>query len=59
MLSVDQVFVMYDRGEELLRYAMTNKIGDVNGKGRSEKIFPEGCTMNSILIMTKISASLN
>uniref|UniRef100_A0A8C2CAY1 Nidogen 1a n=1 Tax=Cyprinus carpio TaxID=7962 RepID=A0A8C2CAY1_CYPCA len=30
MLSVDQVFVMYDRGEELLRYAMTNKIGDVN-----------------------------
>uniref|UniRef100_A0A673FUC2 Nidogen-1-like n=1 Tax=Sinocyclocheilus rhinocerous TaxID=307959 RepID=A0A673FUC2_9TELE len=30
MLSVDQVFVMYDMGEQLLRYAMTNKIGDVN-----------------------------
>ncbi|KAL0178686.1 hypothetical protein M9458_027580, partial [Cirrhinus mrigala] len=30
MLSVDQVFVMYDRSEQLLRYAMSNKIGDIN-----------------------------
>uniref|UniRef100_A0A672P7P4 Nidogen 1 n=1 Tax=Sinocyclocheilus grahami TaxID=75366 RepID=A0A672P7P4_SINGR len=30
MLNVDQVFVMYDTGEQLLRYAMSNKIGDVN-----------------------------
>ncbi len=42
MLSVDQVFVMYDRGEQLLRYAMSNKIGDVNGEARSEKIFSLG-----------------
>ncbi|XP_055791289.1 nidogen-1 [Salvelinus fontinalis] len=31
MLSVDQVFVMYDSNNELIRYAMSNKIGDVNG----------------------------
>lgn len=31
MLSVDQVFVMYDMSEQLLRYAMSNKIGDING----------------------------
>ncbi len=38
MLSVDQVFVMYDKSDQLLRYAMSNKIGDVNGEARSEKI---------------------
>lgn len=31
MLSVDQVFVMYD-SNEIIRFAMTNKIGDVNGE---------------------------
>ncbi|XP_074532459.1 nidogen-1 [Halichoeres trimaculatus] len=31
MLSVDQVFVMYDANNELIRFAMSNKIGDVNG----------------------------
>lgn len=31
MLSVDQVMVMYDTNE-ILRIAMTNKIGDVNGE---------------------------
>uniref|UniRef100_A0A8C9W8N3 Nidogen 1 n=1 Tax=Scleropages formosus TaxID=113540 RepID=A0A8C9W8N3_SCLFO len=30
-LSVDQVFVMYDDGNQLIRYAMSNKIGSVNG----------------------------
>lgn len=35
MLSVDQVFVMYDRSEQLLRYAMSNKIGDISGEGSS------------------------
>uniref|UniRef100_A0AAZ3S0B1 Nidogen 1a n=1 Tax=Oncorhynchus tshawytscha TaxID=74940 RepID=A0AAZ3S0B1_ONCTS len=34
MLSVDQVFVMYDSNNELIRYAMSNKIGDVNGVDR-------------------------
>ncbi|XP_026165537.1 nidogen-1 [Mastacembelus armatus] len=31
MLSVDQVFVMFDPENELIRFAMSNKIGDVNG----------------------------
>lgn len=31
MLNVDQVFVMYDTNE-IIRFAMTNKIGDVNGE---------------------------
>uniref|UniRef100_A0A8C1RKD5 Nidogen 1a n=1 Tax=Cyprinus carpio TaxID=7962 RepID=A0A8C1RKD5_CYPCA len=51
MLSVDQVFVMYDRGEELLRYAMTNKIGDVNG-GQTEEnpcfTGRHGCDTNAV-----------
>uniref|UniRef100_A0A7N8X1R9 Nidogen 1a n=1 Tax=Mastacembelus armatus TaxID=205130 RepID=A0A7N8X1R9_9TELE len=32
MLSVDQVFVMFDPENELIRFAMSNKIGDVNGE---------------------------
>lgn len=31
MLNVDQVFVMYDTNE-IIRFAMTNKVGDVNGE---------------------------
>lgn len=31
MLNVDQVFVMYD-ANDILRFAMTNKVGDVNGE---------------------------
>ncbi|KAJ8393239.1 hypothetical protein AAFF_G00063110 [Aldrovandia affinis] len=30
-LSVDQVFVMYDPGNQLIRYAMSNKIGSIHG----------------------------
>lgn len=29
-LSVDQVFVMYDSANQLIRYAMTNKIGPIS-----------------------------
>lgn len=32
MLRVEQIFVMYDVPNQLIRYAMTNKIGDVNGE---------------------------
>lgn len=32
MLSVDQVFVLYDANNELIRFAMSNKIGDINGE---------------------------
>ncbi|XP_041921911.1 nidogen-1 isoform X1 [Alosa sapidissima] len=33
MLRVEQVFVMYDTTQQLMRYAMSNKIGDMNGGG--------------------------
>lgn len=32
MLNVDQIFVMYDSSNELIRFAMSNKIGDINGE---------------------------
>ncbi|XP_073689749.1 nidogen-1-like [Garra rufa] len=51
MLSIDQVFVMYDRSEQLLRYAMSNKIGDVNG-GQTEEnpcfTGRHGCDTNAV-----------
>nr|XP_055025430.1 nidogen-1 [Misgurnus anguillicaudatus] len=51
MLSVDQVFVMYDVKDELLRYAMSNKIGDING-GQTEEnpcfTGRHGCDTNAI-----------
>lgn len=51
MLSVEQVFVMYDMGAQLLRYAMSNKIGDVNG-GQSEEnacfTGRHGCDTNAV-----------
>ncbi|KAM4591603.1 nidogen-1 [Odontesthes bonariensis] len=31
MLNVDQVFAMYDANNELMRFAMSNKIGDISG----------------------------
>ena len=31
-LSVDQIFVMFDADNNLTRYAMSNKIGDVDGE---------------------------
>uniref|UniRef100_A0A673FV08 Nidogen-1-like n=1 Tax=Sinocyclocheilus rhinocerous TaxID=307959 RepID=A0A673FV08_9TELE len=48
MLSVDQVFVMYDMGEQLLRYAMTNKIGDVNGEENACFTGRHGCDTNAV-----------
>ncbi|KAA0707379.1 Nidogen-1 [Triplophysa tibetana] len=30
-LSVDQIFVMYDAGNQLIRFAMSNKIGPISG----------------------------
>uniref|UniRef100_A0A8C2WGA8 Nidogen 1 n=1 Tax=Cyclopterus lumpus TaxID=8103 RepID=A0A8C2WGA8_CYCLU len=32
MLSVDQVFVLYNPNNALIRFAMSNKIGDINGE---------------------------
>lgn len=39
MLKVDQVFVLYDTNNNLLRYAMSNKIGDVNGENEENVFF--------------------
>lgn len=52
MLRVDQVFVMYDAGNQLIRYAMSNKIGDVNGGGEPEEnpcfTGRHGCDTNAV-----------
>lgn len=31
-ITMERVFVMYDKDERILRYAVTNKIGPVGGK---------------------------
>ncbi|KAL0983660.1 hypothetical protein UPYG_G00130910 [Umbra pygmaea] len=52
MLNVDQVFVMYDSDNELIRYAMSNKIGDVNGGPAVEEnpcfTRRHGCDVNAV-----------
>ncbi|XP_051503782.1 nidogen-1 isoform X1 [Myxocyprinus asiaticus] len=51
MLSVDQVFVMYDMNAQLLRYAMSNKIGDINGGEAEENACftgRHGCDTNAV-----------
>lgn len=32
MLSVDQIFVTYNPDQQLIRFALTSKIGDINGE---------------------------
>ncbi|XP_041645126.1 nidogen-1 [Cheilinus undulatus] len=51
MLSVDQVFVMYDANNELIRFAMSNRIGDVNGGQPQENpcfTGRHGCDTNAV-----------
>ncbi|KAM7385835.1 hypothetical protein PAMP_001890 [Pampus punctatissimus] len=51
MLSVDQIFVMYDAGNELIRFAMSNKIGNVNGGQPEENpcfTGRHGCDTNAV-----------
>ncbi|KAM6916387.1 nidogen-1 isoform 2-T2 [Xenentodon cancila] len=51
MLSVEQVFVLYDPGNKLIRFAMSNKIGDVNGGQREENpcfTGRHGCDTNAV-----------
>uniref|UniRef100_A0A4W6CB03 Nidogen 1 n=1 Tax=Lates calcarifer TaxID=8187 RepID=A0A4W6CB03_LATCA len=51
MLSVDQVFVMYDANNELIRFAMSNKIGDINGGQPEENpcfTGRHGCDTNAV-----------
>ncbi|KAM9344791.1 nidogen-1 [Symphorus nematophorus] len=51
MLSVDQVFVMYDPNNELIRFAMSNKIGDINGGQPEENpcfTGRHGCDTNAV-----------
>ncbi|KAG5831665.1 hypothetical protein ANANG_G00306150 [Anguilla anguilla] len=50
-LSVDQVFVMYDSGNQLIRYAMSNKIGSIHGGEPEENpcfTGRHGCDTNAI-----------
>ncbi|KAJ8248388.1 hypothetical protein GJAV_G00241500 [Gymnothorax javanicus] len=50
-LSVDQVFVMYDPGNQLIRYAMSNKIGSINGGQPEENpcfTGRHGCDTNAV-----------
>lgn len=39
MLSVDHIFAIYDPAQRLIRFALTSKIGDING----EKTFSFSC----------------
>uniref|UniRef100_A0AAR2J865 Nidogen 1a n=1 Tax=Pygocentrus nattereri TaxID=42514 RepID=A0AAR2J865_PYGNA len=51
MLSVDQVFVMYSDSDHVLRYAMSNKIGDINGVQPEENACYTGrhsCDTNAV-----------
>ncbi|KAM9847427.1 nidogen-1 [Aulostomus maculatus] len=51
MLNVDQVFVMFDANNELIRFAMSNKIGDINGGDPEENpcfTGRHGCDTNAI-----------
>lgn len=51
MLRVEQIFVMYDANNELTRFAMSNKIGDVNGGQPEENpcfTGRHGCDNNAV-----------
>ncbi|XP_077351724.1 nidogen-1 [Festucalex cinctus] len=51
MLNVDQIFVMYDSKNELIRFAMSNKIGDINGGQPEENpcfTGRHGCDTNAV-----------
>ncbi|KAM4603908.1 nidogen-1-like [Polymixia lowei] len=50
-LSVDQIFVMYDAGNQLIRYAMSNKIGSIHiGSPDQNPCFTgrHGCDNNAV-----------
>ncbi|GAA6100747.1 nidogen-1 isoform X1 [Tachysurus ichikawai] len=48
-LSVDQVFVMYDSDNQLIRYAMSNKVGPVSGTPQQNPCYTgrHGCDTNA------------
>ncbi|XP_072516823.1 nidogen-1 [Salminus brasiliensis] len=49
-LSVDQVFVMYDSANQLIRYAMTNKVGSISGNQQQNPCFTgrHGCDTTAV-----------
>ncbi|XP_042560584.1 nidogen-1-like [Clupea harengus] len=49
-LSVDQVFVMYDTANQLIRYAMSNKIGSIHSEAVENPCFTgrHGCDTNAL-----------
>ncbi|KAG7272553.1 hypothetical protein CRUP_004728 [Coryphaenoides rupestris] len=51
MLNVDQIMVMYDSNNQIIRYAMSNKIADVNGGEPEENpcfTGRHGCDTNAV-----------
>ncbi|XP_047459404.1 nidogen-1 [Mugil cephalus] len=51
MLSVDQVMVLYEARHQLIRFAMTNKVGDINGGQPEENpcyTGRHGCDTNAV-----------
>ncbi|KAK3562133.1 hypothetical protein QTP86_030133, partial [Hemibagrus guttatus] len=48
-LSVDQVFVMYDSANQLIRYAMSNKVGPISGTPQQNPCYTgrHGCDTNA------------
>ncbi|KAF4082994.1 hypothetical protein AMELA_G00134890 [Ameiurus melas] len=48
-LSVDQVFVMYDSANQLIRYAMSNKVGPISGTPEQNPCYTgrHGCDTNA------------
>lgn len=49
-LSVDQVFVMYDSANQLIRYAMSNKVGPISGTPEQNPCYTgrHGCDINAV-----------
>ncbi|MCI4383277.1 hypothetical protein PGIGA_G00024480 [Pangasianodon gigas] len=49
-LSVDQVFVMYDSANQLIRYAMSNKVGPISGTPQQNPCYTgrHGCDTNAV-----------
>ncbi|XP_053369004.1 nidogen-1 isoform X1 [Clarias gariepinus] len=49
-LSVDQVFVLYDSVNQLIRYAMSNKVGPISGTPQQNPCYTgrHGCDTNAV-----------
>lgn len=55
MLRVEHVLVMYDTTHQLMRYAMSNKIGDMSGGEHRKSFLPFLCTSRKKRYMMYVS----